>query len=323
MGQQSKVSRRKFVKTMVGGVAIGSITGTLPQISGLMAQIHPPKGMSARPLGATGHMVKLFSLGGQATLEEGGRTEDALDIINRAIDLGVNYIDTAAWYGGGVSETYVGMVMKNRRKEVFLATKTHDRGYDGSMRLLETSLKHLQTDHLDLWQLHNVRTEDDLGRIFSMGGALKALEKARDEKIVRFIGITGHRNPFVLRDAIERHPFDCILMALNAADKHNASFIDHLLPVAVKRNMGIIGMKIPSRGKIFREGGLTTMKQAMEYVLTLPVSTVIVGISSIKELEENIRLAEEFVPLNDTDMRKLEELTRPYHADALWYKTLW
>ncbi|MDL1892957.1 aldo/keto reductase, partial [Sphingobacteriales bacterium CHB3] len=276
-----------------------------------------------RPLGKTGHSVRLFSLGGQATLETGGKEEESLAIINRGLDLGVNYIDTAAAYGRGVSEKYIGMVMKSRRKEVFLATKTHNRSYDGSMRLLEQSLANLQTDHLDAWQLHNVRTQEDLDKIFAKDGAIKALEKARDEKIVRFLGITGHYDPFVLKKGIEQYPFDTILMALNAADKHNKSFIEHLLPTAVEKKMGIIGMKIPARGRMFREGGITNMEPAMRYVLSLPVSTVIVGISTLDELEENIRIARDFKPMTKEEMAKTEELTRPYFSDASWFKSSW
>ncbi|MCW5896063.1 MAG: aldo/keto reductase [Bacteroidetes bacterium] len=279
--------------------------------------------MPLRPLGKTGNQVRLFSLGGQATLETGGKEEESIAIINRALDLGVNYIDTAAAYGRGVSEKYIGSVMKERRKEVFLATKTHNRSYDGSMRLLEQSLTNLQTDHLDAWQLHNVRTQEDLDKIFAKDGAIKALDKARDEKIVRFLGITGHYDPFVLKKGIEQYSFDTILMALNAADKHNKSFIEHLLPTAVEKKMGVIGMKIPARGRIFREGGITKMEPAMRYVLTLPVSTVIVGIATLDELEENIRIARDFTPMSNGEMAKTEELTRPYFSDASWFKSSW
>jgi predicted aldo/keto reductase-like oxidoreductase len=141
--------------------------------------------------------------------------------------------------------------------------------------------------------------------------------------VVRFLGITGHRDPFVLKKGIEQYPFDSILMALNAADRHQASFIENLLPTAVAKRMSIVGMKIPARGKIFRKGGITRMKQAMDYVLTLPVSTVIVGISRVEELEENIRIAEAFKPLSDDGMKELEQLTAPYYADASFFKTEW
>ena len=322
MKNEGGVSRRKFFQTLIGGAAAAGIASKLKPFEAL-ADTVDNAAMPTRALGRTGHNVRIFSLGGQATLEEEGRTDAALAIINRAIDLGVNYIDTAAAYGRGVSETYIGEVMKTRRKEVYLASKTNDRSYDGSMRLLEKSLAHLQTDHLDLWQLHNVRTQDDLDRIFAKDGAIKALEKARDEKTVRFLGITGHHDPFILRKGIEQYPFDSILMALNAADKHNASFIDNLLPVAVEKKMSIVGMKVPARGRIFREGGITTMEQAMRYVLTLPVSTIIVGISDVSELEQDVRIAKNFTPCSPEEMAKLEALTKPYYADASWFKEKW
>jgi len=318
-----KVSRRKFVKSVIGGAAVGTLAASTKPWSALAQSITDKQNMPTRPLGRTGRDVKIFSLGGQATLEESGTTEASLEIVNRAIDLGVNYIDTAAYYGRGLSEKYIGQVMKSRRREVFLASKTMERDYDDAMKDLEQSLKNLQTDHLDLWQLHNVRTQDDLDKIFAKDGTIKAFEKAKSEGMVRFLGITGHRDPFVLRKAIEQYPFASILMALNAADKHEASFIDNLLPVAVEKEMAIVGMKIPARGRIFRKGGLTRMEQAMTYVLTLPVSTIIVGISTVKELEENIRLAETFKPYDKKQMAEIEEMTKPYFADATWFKRKW
>lgn len=319
-----KLSRRNFVKTSIIGLAgyFGLKNLKLSEIFAKQSANSVSK-LPFRILGNTGYKVGIFSLGGQATLEKSGTEKESIKIINRAIDLGVNYIDTAAAYGKGISETYIGEVMKDRRNEVFLATKTHNRSYDGSMTLLEKSLKQLQTDKIDLWQLHNVRTETDLKKIFADDGAIKALEKARSDGIVRYLGITGHYDPFVLVRGINEYPFNCILMSLNAADKHYASFIDNLLPIAVKKNMGIIGMKIPSRGRIFRQGGITTMKQAMEYVLTLPVSTVIVGISNLRELVENINIAMNFKYLTKEQMEELEELTKPYHSDVNWFKTQW
>ena len=160
----------------------------------------------------------------------------------------------------------------------------------------------------------------DVEFILSREGAIKAIESAREQGMVRFAGITGHKDPFVLRRAIEQYPFDTILMALNAADRHNASFIDNLLPIAVEKQMGIMAMKVPSRGRIFRDTGVKTMEQAMWYVLTLPVSTTVIGISNLGELEENIRIVREFKPYTQQEMAKLEHLSQPYFADALWYR---
>lgn len=317
------MNRREFLQITAAGTlatAFSSVDGIAPTSADALSA------MPKRPLGKTGVDVPLFSLGGQGLLEQPGHTDEAVAIINRAIDLGVTYCDTAHYYGHGSSETYYGEVMKTRRNEVYLATKTGVREYDGAMSELEESLKRLQTDHLDCWQMHNVRTQQDVDKIFAPNGALKAFQKARDEKITRFIGITGHRNPFYLKDAIERFPFDTILMALNAADKNlpgpgdESSFIQNLLPTAVEKQMGIIGMKVPALGRIFKPDGIVRMEQAMSYTLSLPVSTIIIGIKTIPELEENIRIAKNFKPLSSDEMAKLEELTKPYYADATFFK---
>jgi aryl-alcohol dehydrogenase-like predicted oxidoreductase len=280
-------------------------------------------------------MVSIYSLGGQGSIEIPGKEDISVEIINRALDLGINYIDTAAAYGRqtptvaradamGTSERNMGQVMKYRRKEVFLASKTHDRTYDGSMRLLEKSLRQLNTDHLDLWQIHNVRMAEmeTLDMITGDGGVLKAMIKARDEKMIRFIGFSGHEGPDVLNALNERFPFDNVLVAINAADKHHDPFIEKFLPNAVKNEMGIVGMKIPARDRIFANGGIITMKEAMDYVLTLPVSTIIVGLDKIAELEENISIAKEFKPLTADQMLAIEEKTKPHYRDLLFFKNL-
>jgi aryl-alcohol dehydrogenase-like predicted oxidoreductase len=305
------LTRREFVKAGAAGAAAVALGGAIPLQSA---------GMPTRPLGRTGHQVKLFSLGGQATIERPGTHDESIAIINRAIDLGVNYIDTAARYGGGISQTHIGEVMKTRRKEVFLASKTHDRTRDGSLRLLDESLRLLQTDHLDLWQLHNIQTDAQLETIFGKDGAIEAMQKARDQKMVRFLGITGHFDPDVLLRGIQRFDFDTILMALNPADTHHLAFTAKLLPTANQKKMGIIGMKIPARGRLFRPDGVNSMKDAMSYVLTLPVSTVIVGCDTVAQLEENIAIATNFTALPRTEMTRLEGLTAGYVTEASWFK---
>jgi len=278
--------------------------------------------------------VGIYSLGAQATVEQVGMREQALAIVNKCIDLGINYIDTSAWYGmdgnssegdhlRGTSERFVGEVMKTRRKEVFLATKTHDRSYDGAMRHLESSLKNLQTDVIDLWQIHNVGGRvEDFNMVFSEEGCMKALLKAKDEGVVRFLGFSGHQDPDPMKDLMDRYDFDAVLMALNAADKHHNSFIEKLLPSAVERNMGIIGMKIPARDRIFSNGGIITMKEAMSYTMSLPVSTIIVGIDKIAELEENVKIASEFEPLTAEEMLAIEEKVKPHYEHLMFYKGL-
>ena len=346
--QKSSDSRRSFLKA--SGLMTAAVFGSaaLPdvakgQTSALPFNSATTNAMPTRNLGKTGYKVGIFSLGGQASLEKPNNEAVAVPIVEKALDLGVNYVDTSSIYGGPErwSEQYVGKVMKHRRNDAFLATKTKERTRDGSMRMIEKSLKLLQTDHVDLWQLHDIGTMTDINEIFAKGGAMEALLAARDEKIVRYLGITGHYRPDALIEAIHRHPFDTILMAVNAADPHHYSFSEQLLPLAVEKQMGIIGMKVPARGRILSswtpppieqqkhswEGmvlaptaGTLDMRQAMYYSLSLPVSTVIIGCDSIPQLEQNVQLAREFTPLNQQQLAALTEKAQPVSKQSLFFR---
>jgi len=325
------IRRRDLLK--IGAAALAGLAARRVPLPGTALPLEPA--LPTRPLGRTGFAVTTFSLGGQSALEHPDNQDVAVPLIERALDLGVNYLDTSARYGGPArwSEHYLGLVMKRRRAEAFLASKTHDRTRDGSLRLLEQSFELLQTDHLDLWQLHNLQTMDDVEQIFAKGGAIEALLQAREQKLVRFLGVTGHADPDVLIAAIQRFPFDTVLMALNAADRHHLSFSERLLPLAVRRRMGIIGMKIPARGRILsswtpvpddkygaKTSGTISMPEAMRYVLSLPVSSVLIGCDSIAQLEENIAIARGFSPLAGSEMAALEERARPVHRQALFFR---
>jgi aryl-alcohol dehydrogenase-like predicted oxidoreductase len=335
------VDRRDVLKigaAATAGFLARSAVGQTPRsLPGLPSNPVTATAMPMRNLGRTGYQVGLFSLGGQAAVEKPDNEAVAVPIVERALDLGVNYIDTSARYGGDArwSERYIGTVMKRRRKEAFLATKTHDRTRDGSWKLLERSLQLLQTDHIDLWQIHNLARMEQVEQIFAADGAVKALVEARDQRIVRHIGVTGHADPAVLLEAIRRHPFDSILLALNAADPHHLSFRQELLPLAVEKEMAIIGMKIPARGLLLSSWrppadpasrfagtrpGTLDYPEALRYVLSLPVSTVIVGVDSIAQLEENVQLARSFVPLSDSQMKTLEARAEPVHRQALFFR---
>ncbi|HKR27439.1 MAG TPA: aldo/keto reductase, partial [Acidobacteriaceae bacterium] len=299
--------------------------------------------MPTRNLGRTGYKVGIFSLGGQAALEKANNADVAVPIIHRALDLGVNYLDTSSVYGGPMrwSERYVGEVMKTRRREAFLASKTKERTREGSMRMIDESLKLLETDHVDLWQLHDIGTMKDINAIFAPGGAMEALLAMQQQGVVKYLGITGHYRPDALIEAIHRHPFDCILMALNAADPHHYSFQEQLLPLAVEKQMGIIGMKIPGRGRILSsftpppleqqkhswEGmvlaptpGTLTMREAIGYTLSKPVSTIIVGCDSIHQLEENVQIAREFTPYNEQQLASLAAKAEPVSKPSLFFR---
>jgi len=345
----SSQGRRDFLK--IGGAATAALLtpsafATTPDKT-LPALPQNPRthgAMPTRNLGKTGFKVGIFSLGGQAALEKANNFDTAVPIIERALDLGVNYIDTSSIYGGPDrwSEQYVGKVMAKRRNEAFLATKTKERTRDGSMRMIEKSFELLQTDHVDLWQLHDVGTQYDVDQIFAKGGAMDALLEMQQQKAVRYLGITGHYRPEALVECIRRHDFDCILMAMNAADPHHYSFNQELLPLAVEKQMGIIGMKIPGRGRILStwtpppieqqkhswEGmtfqtdkpGTLTMREAMYYTLSRPVSTVIIGCDSIPQLEENVHLAHNFTPITEKQQTELVAKAEPCAKPSLFFR---
>jgi len=271
---------------------------------------YPP--IPRRPLGRTGCDVTQFALGGEGVLRTHGRMAEAAAVIHRALDQGVTYCDTAPAYAGSLD--YYGAALGERRSQVFLASKTHDRTRDGSLRLLDLSLKRLRTDHLDLWQLHDLRTSSDLKMIFGRGGALEALVQAREEGRVRFLGLTGHHDPAILVEAMGRFDFDTVLLALNAADVHRLSFARTVLVEAARRGMGVIGMKVFAAGALLRDGNgpvSLTSADAMSYVLSLPgVSTVVIGCSSPAEVDDNAQNARSFQSLDEPAMRGLEARTR-------------
>jgi aryl-alcohol dehydrogenase-like predicted oxidoreductase len=343
----SHQDRRGFLKA--GGVATAALLTQAVPVRVARAMTSPdsrvatPGAMPTRNLGKTGHRVGVFSLGGQAAIERRDNEAIAVPIVEKALDLGVNHIDTSSIYGGPErwSERYIGQVMKRRRAEAFLASKTRERTRDDSLRMLEQSLKLLNTDHLDLWQVHDIGLTREVDSVFAKGGAMEALLEAREQKMVRFLGVTGHHRPDSLMEALRRFAFDCILLALNAADAHHFSFMQELLPMAVERQMGIIGMKVTARSRILSSfappppeqqkrtweefvvtsgPGTIDMREAMYYTLSLPVTTVIIGCDSVAQLEENVRLAREFTPLSEAQMAALAEKATPCAKQALFFR---
>lgn len=271
-----------------------------------------------RPLGRTGREVSVFGLGGEGVLRTHGRASAAAAVIHAAIDAGVTYCDTAPAYSS--SQDYYGATLGERRGEIFLASKTHDRTRDGSLRLLENSLSRLRASHLDLWQLHDLRTTRDLDQIFAPGGAVEALRQAREEGLVRHVGLTGHHDPEILKLAMQRFDFDTLLVALNAADTHRLSFAREVLPDAVQRGLGIIAMKVFGAGTLVGPGRLTP-EEAMGYVLSLPgVTTAIIGCANPEEVAANARAARSFTPMLEVQARDLESRTRLHAPNFTSYK---
>ncbi len=311
-----RLNRREFLAWSARSlVALGLIRAAdgLAQAVSVSAATLP-----TRPLGRTGHAVTLMSLGGEGVLRSSGRMKEAVPVIRRALDLGINYFDTAPAYQQ--SQDYLGEGLGRDRGRIFLASKTHDRSRDGSLRLLEDSLKRLRTDHLDLWQLHDLRGREDLDQIFSDDGAIHALERAKTQRMVRFFGITGHTDPQVLVEAARRYPFDTALVAMNVADRVRNSFIEQFLPVAQQREIGVIGMKVMARGLLLQKPAGLTPAEAIGYVLSQPVSTVVVGCSTPREVEQDVAAVSDFQRLAPERLAELEKRVRPIANQFCFYK---
>ncbi len=271
-----------------------------------------------RILGGTGVKVTCIGLGGEGILRTFNQDREAYALINRALDMGINYFESARAYAG--SESYYGKSLKERRKEIFLTSKSHARDKRGALAHLQETLKNMHTDHLDLWQVHDMRTENDMREVFGPRGAIEAFLHAREKGMIRFIGITGHHDPEILRKCIELTDFDTVLMPVNPAETHYKSFIETVLPVAEKKNMGIIAMKVYFRGFAARIPWYKSMEPFLHFSLSHPVSTAVIGCDTLEQLEENVMFASHFMPMSEEHMKKLSGDIRPFARKLMYYK---
>lgn len=266
--------------------------------------------MPERAFGRTDLVLPVLGLGGSASpLSRPSDEAEALAIIQRAIELGVRYFDTAASYGP--SEDFLGQVLPSHRDQVVIATKTSQRDYDGAWRDLERSLQRLNVDTLDLWQFHALTYDWDVDTLLhEQTGAIRAAQEAQEQGLVRFLGVTGHHNPDIIVTALNRYPFDAVLVPINAADKHTPQPFTTLLPVAQQKNVAVIAMKVPAYGRLFKPGVLSTMAEAMGYTLSQTgVHSCIIAADTVAQLEENIAAAQAFHPLTAEAMAAIEQRT--------------
>jgi aryl-alcohol dehydrogenase-like predicted oxidoreductase len=271
-----------------------------------------------RKLGKTGVDVTLLGLGGEGILRTFGYDDEACALINRALDLGLNYFESARAYSG--SESYYGKALRERRKEIFLTSKSHARDRKGALEHLQETLKNMKTDHLDLWQVHDVRTDDDVKQIFGPGGAIEAFVEAKQKGLTRFIGVTGHHDPEILKKCISLFDFDTVLLPVNPAEPHYNSFLDEVAPFAGQKGMGIIGMKVYFRGFAARLPWFQSMEPFLHFALSQPVTTVVIGCDSIPQLEENVTFAVKFNPMPREKMKDLIEKVKPFSRQLMYYK---
>jgi uncharacterized protein len=269
-------------------------------------------------MGRTDLEVSVLGVGGYH-LGSAKNQDEVNEIVARSIDAGVNFFDNAWDYHKGESESRLGVALKGKRDKVILMTKvcTHGRGKDVAMQQLEESLRRLQTDHLDVWQIHEVIYESDPDLIFAPGGAAEALLQAKQQGKVRFVGFTGHKDPSIhLRMLAHDFPFDTVQMPLNCFDASFRSFEKQVLPEANKRGMAVFGMKsLGGSGEMVRKGGVTPA-EGLSYAMSLPVATTISGMDSLEILAQNLEIARGFKPLSEEAMNRLRERSKELAADG-------
>jgi uncharacterized protein len=284
-----------------------------------MAQHTPSTGIPRRPFGNHADVqISILGLGGHH-LGDAEDEKTAVSIVHAAIDAGVNFFDNCWEYHRGKSEDWMGRALKEKRQQVFLMTKvcTHGRDKALAMKMLEESLRRLQTDHLDLWQIHGVSFDNDPDQFHRPNGAAEALQQAKQQGKVRFVGFTGHKDPGIhLKMLATGFPFDAVQMPLNAFDGNFRSFETQVLPELNRRGIAALGMKpLNGTGAAVLKGALTA-SEALRYAMSLPVTTTITGMEKLEVLRQNLEIARNFQTMQPAEMQALRDRVRPVAADG-------
>jgi uncharacterized protein len=285
--------------------------------SAVATELDAKTGMPMRRLGSTGERVSLLAFGAGSRWLAYQDPDKALPALERALGGGVNYVDSAASYGDGKSEQWIGQYLKTHPKDFFLVTKIGgERSYDHAMRIIDRSLKNLGVSQVDLMHIHSLGDENDLAAIEAPDGQLKAMQRAKEQKMTRFIGITSHQNPEVLKTALSRHDFDSTQMALNIARIGMAppsnkpghgmtgasGFEAVAMPVAVRKKMGLTAMKVFAQEKLLGQAPPAIL---LRYAMSLPVAAATVGMPRLDYIDFNLSVARRFRPLSPEDMKAL------------------
>jgi predicted aldo/keto reductase-like oxidoreductase len=315
------ISRRQFLETTaIAGLAAGSAAADSSKTP-----------LPTRVLGKTGARVSILAFGAGSRFLQYKEEDQALEALEKALKLGITYIDTADEYGKDrLSEKRVGMAIRGRRADIFLATKLSSRDGSQSQRIVEESLKALQVDRVDLLHIHALTTPEDLAQIEAKGGVLEQILKFRDQKMTRFIGITSHADPAVMKTALERHDFDCAQMALNAGQvamvngggklgmvpnpEIKTSFETMALPVAIRKKMGVLAIKTYAQEHLL---GQAPPEKLLYYTLSLPVTAAVVGMPKLEHIEDNVRMAKAFKPMPASEMKTMAAALSEKNKQAL------
>ena len=318
-------TRREFLRASAAAAAAAGALGRAAPAVAEDAEARKKaleKPLPKRALGKTGLEVSALGLGCfyLGVVRDRAKAEA---VIRRACDLGVNWFDTAPSYNGGVSEERLGSALKGVRDRVFIATKSTERSGRAARSELEASLKRLGTDRVDLFQFHALRTDADAEVIFGEGGAHAAILEAKKAGKVRHVGFTGHFDPALMAKVCRDRPVETVLMPLNAIDPHAKSFELGSLPAARERGLGVVAMKVFASGALVGDPALSpTPEECLRWSLSLPVSTAIVGCSTVEELERDLACAKTLVPLTDEERKAILLKTRPFVDRGIeWYKS--
>lgn len=269
-----------------------------------------------RPLGRTGEDVTALGLGGEGVLRTFGREEEAQRVIRAAWEAGIRYFESARAYSG--SEAYLGRGLQGIREQIFLTSKSHGRSRAEAEEHLHLTLKNMQTDHLDLWQVHDIRTIQEVEAIGAPGGALEAFYKAKEQGKTRFVGVTGHHDPEILRLALQKYDFDTVLLPINPAEPHHASFLP-LAREAAAQGVGVVGMKVLCRG-VLPQLYEDSLPLFIHYALSQPVSVIVVGADTVAQVRELAQAAADFEPQSPELQQRLQAALQPYARKVMYYK---
>lgn len=327
-----QTSRRNFIRqtgvsagAMLAGGIIAGQSGTAQSNMGANANIQSTGEIPRRPLGRTGVEVSIIGVGG-ADIGKYKNEQEAIRIVQEAVDAGINFMDNAWEYNEGKSEEYMGKALIGQRDKVFLMTKvcTHGRDKQTAMKQLEDSLRRLKTDHIDLWQVHECVYDNDPERHFASGGVIEAITEAKRAGKTRFVGFTGHKDPSIHLAMLARdYPFDTVQHPVNPFDASFRSFEQRVLPELQKRGIASIGMKSLGGGGEALKAGAIMVEEALRYAMSLPIATLVSGMPTLGILEQNLKIARGFKPMTPAEMQALRARCATLAADGRFelYKT--
>jgi aryl-alcohol dehydrogenase-like predicted oxidoreductase len=277
--------------------------------------------ITTRLFGRSGPPVTQVGLGGEGVLRTYGREAEAAAVIEQAAALGITYFDSAQAYAG--SQGYYGNFWRShqeKRSGIFQTSKSAARDYQGAKADLAKSLEIMGLDRLDLWQIHDLRTRQDIEEIEGPGGALQAFVEARDAGLVRFLGVTGHHAPKILEHAVKNWPVDSVLMPVNPAEAVLGGFLDHVMAAARDRGLAVIAMKVLGGSNYISPQDGVTADLLLRFALSQEISTAIVGCGSAGEVEALARVGTQFQPLAAEEEKKLLDLFRPHARRLAYYR---